>query len=579
MRGFGFLFALVGALLAAGAGRLVFLERTKGDELRALSEQQHTATLVVPAQRGDILDAKGRLLAGSVRKPSVFMDVTRIDDPVMAAYSVAPVLGLDPAALERAIREKANSGFVWVKRGLSDEELRQFGQVRHARKLDGFGVQYEPERVYPNRSTASHVLGFVGAPDDPKRTQPQGRAGVEQLYDAWLVGNDGRRVSTVDVRRRRLQAHQETFEAPLDGGTVILTIDAYIQQRTEEHLRRAVEEHKASWGTAVVMDVHGGEVLAMANYPDFDPSEPFPSGMTPAQAEQWQERHMRNRAISDSYEPGSIYKPFIAAPAYDEALVRLEDRFVINGPARQFGSRTIHDTHPYGTLYFWEVISKSSNIGMGILGARLGNGRLHRYVRSFGFGDPTGIGLPGEHEGLAQDFSIAITPIQLLTAFSVFANDGVLMRPRIVRGVIDSTGRPVEDNSRPTAIRRVLGVDAARTFRREALARVVLPGGTGTHAALSDYQVFGKTGTAQIAKPGGGGYLPNAYCGSFVCAAPLGEPRASVIVSIYHPTGGKYYGGTVAAPAAGAILADALQYMQVPPEPLLTAPTAGPASD
>jgi cell division protein FtsI/penicillin-binding protein 2 len=586
MRSTGLLFLAVATLLAAGAGRLVFLERTQGESLREISAQQHTATLVVPAQRGDIVDTKGRVLAGSVRKPSVFVDATRVDDPRVAAYSVGPVLGLDPATLENLILEKRERGFVWIKRGLSDEEVKAFNKIRRDRRLDAFVVQNEPERVYPNGRTASHVLGFVGADE-------RGMAGIEQVYGEHLRGRDGRRTSTVDVHRRRLQSHAEDFSPPVDGLTVILTLDTYIQQRTEERLREAVEQFKAEWGTAVVMDVHSGEVLAMANYPDFDPAEPFPAGLTASEADVCQE-HIRNRAVSDSYEPGSIFKPFIAGPAFDEGLVRLDERFTINGPTRQFGSRTIHDTHPYGVLAFWEVISKSSNIGMGVLGTRLGNERLHRYVRSFGFGDPTAITLPGEHDGLVQDFSrwgpfstqsipigqeIAITPIQMLCAFTVFCNDGVLLRPRIVRGIVAAAGQPIEDDSRPIAVRRVLSVEAARTFRHDALARVCLPGGTGTNAKLIDYQVFGKTGTAQVARAGGGGYVSGAYCGSFVCGAPLREPRVAVIVSIFRPSSGKYYGGTVAAPTAGAILGDTLQYLQVPAEPLLSVPNAPPAVD
>jgi cell division protein FtsI/penicillin-binding protein 2 len=579
------LFLAAATFLAAGAGRLVLLERHEGETLREISTRQHRARLDIPAQRGDILDTKGRVLAGSIRIPSAFVDPKLVADPRAAAYSVGPVLGLDPAELEKLITEKRESGFVWIKRGLTDEEVRAFRQIVKARRLDAFRIQSEPKRVYPNGRTAAHVLGFVGADE-------RGMAGIEHEFGQYLRGTAGRRISTVDNHRQGLQTHAELYEPPSDGLSVILTLDTYIQQRTEEFLHRAVEECKAEWGTAVVMDVHTGEVLAMTNFPDFDPAEPIPPGASARDVERAQE-HIRNRAVSDSYEPGSIFKPFIAGPAFDEGLLRLDERYVVNGPTRQFGSRTIHDTKPYSDLAFWEVMSKSSNIGMGLLGAKLGNERMHRYVRAFGFGDPTGIDLSGEHAGLVQDFSrwgpfstqsipigqeIATTPIQVLTAFSVFCNDGVLMRPRIVRGVVDADGQAVYDNSRPIAVRRVLSVESARAFRFQALAPVCLGGGTGQKAALTDWQVFGKTGTAQIARLGGGGYIAGAYCGSFVCGAPLREPRVAVVVSIFRPVGA-YYGGTIAAPVAGSIVHETLKYLQVSAEPLLPSVDAPPASD
>jgi cell division protein FtsI/penicillin-binding protein 2 len=568
MRSGAFAFLLVSVLLAGGAVRLGYLEYTRGEALRAQAQRQHTASLAIPAQRGEILDARGRRLAESARQPSVFVDPTGVQDARYAAYSIAPVLGLSPDAVEVTLLEKADRGFVWIKRGLSDRELDDFNEIRRQRGLNSFGVQYEPLRAYPFGHAASHVLGFVGA-------EHKGLAGVELAYDEALRGVDGRRSSTVDSRRRRLRPDE--YVAPRDGGNVVLTLDVHIQQRAEYHLRHALETFKAQWATAVVMDPLSGEVLAMATLPDFDPGEPVPRDADPKTLESALER-TRNRAIGDSYEPGSIFKPFIASPALEAGITRLDEVFVINGPARQFGGRTINDTHAYDALSMRDVIAKSSNIGMGMLGGRIGNERLHEFVRRFGFGDPTGIGLPGEHPGLVQDFSrwtsfstnsipigqeIAVTPIQVVTAFSVFCNDGVLFRPRIVRGVIDAEGGTLEDNSRPIAVRRVLDAAGAREFRMSALVETV-NSGTGRNAALEEYQVFGKTGTAQIARSDGRGYEPGAYVGSFVCGAPATAPRVAVLVSLYRPSGGKYYGGTVSAPCAAAIVADALTYLRVP---------------
>jgi len=580
----GALYALtcgsIAILLAAGAGRLAQLEYTRGAELREQAEKQQQSTITIAAQRGSILDARGRVLAGSARRPSVYVEARKVADPRFAAYSVAPALGLDPAELERTIAGRHQRGFVWVQRGVSEEAVQAFKEVRAARRLNTFALCYEPERVYPFGRLAAHVLGFVGA-------EQCGLAGLEQSFDSVLKGKDGRRSSTVDVFRRRVGAADREYVPPRDGDNLVLTIDAHIQQRTEYHLANAVEEFKAEWGVAVVMDPQSGEVLAMAVKPDFDPSAPIPAGLTEKQTDAARER-LRNRAVSDSYEPGSMFKPFVASSAFADGRVRLDEVFAIHGPTHSFGRRVIHDTHAYDVLTMAEVISKSSNIGMGMLGARVGNERLHHYVEAFGFGQPTGIRLPGEHPGQLNPLArwtsystqsvpigqeIAVTPIQAAAAFSALANDGTLYQPRIVRGIVGAQGNTVADFSEPIRVRQVLDPTAARQFRLKALAAVVSEG-TGKNAALPDYQVFGKTGTAQIARQDRRGYVPGKYVGSFVGGAPAENPRAVVVVSLFGPSGKYYYGGTVSAPAAGAILADTLAYMQIPPSPPVT-PTTG----
>ena len=567
------LFIGVALLLLGGGYRLTRIEQTQGERLRGQARRQHTARWTVPAQRGSILDCRGRVLAGTVRRPAVFMDPTLIEEPRAAAEKVAPALGLDPVQLEGLIRENRDREFVWVKRDLTDDELEAFNRVRREHRLGAFVVRHEPKRVYPYGRLAAQVLGFVGA-------DQTGLAGIEQSFDYVLRGSDGRRSSTVDARRRRVRSAADTYMPPTDGASVVLSIDAHVQQRAGYHLRNACEEFEPQWAAAVVMDPLSGEVLAMVTLPDFDPAEPIPPGLDQAGQQAAQEL-LRNRAVSDSYEPGSIFKPFVAAPALGAGVARIDEPFVVDGPTHRFGARTIHDVHPYGTLALHEVISKSSNIGMGLLGARCGNELLHEFVRGFGFGEQTGIRLPGEHPGLVLDFrrwtrystqsipigqEVAVTPIQMVTAFSVFCNDGVLYRPRIVRGVISPQGEIREDDSRPIEVRRVLAAEVAREFRLRALVEVVTQG-TGQRAQIADYQVFGKTGTAQVARQAGGGYVPGAYVGSFLGGAPADRPRVAVLVSLYRPSRGKYYGGTVAAPTVAAIIADTLDYMRLPPEP------------
>jgi len=645
------LFATVTILLLGGGYKLVKLERTQGRELRERAQRQQTQSWTIAAQRGDILDCQGRVLAGTRRAASVFMDPGLIEDaaaaadltasifnldpaeiereilakrgsrcacvksdisekeqaefarvqrehrleafethqepgcaasvfmdpvmvknPAKTAALLAPIFGLDQAQFEKTIRELRGIRFAWIKRDVTDMELSDFNRARREYSLKAFGVRREPRRVYPYGRSAAQVIGFVGA-------RQQGLAGIEQTYESMLTGVDGSRSTTVDIRGRRTHSEPDAYQPPIDGASVVLTIDAHLQQRAEHHLGKACEEFKPEWATAVVMDPLSGEVLAMAVTPDFDPAKPFPENLTDEMKKAAFDLQ-RNRAIADAYEPGSIFKPFIAGPALEAGITSLDESFAVNGPAHKFGSRIIHDVHPYGTLALYEVISKSSNIGMGMLGARCGNENLHSFVRSFGYGRKTGINLPGEHAGLLfslkhwTKFStqsipigqeIAVTSLQLVTAFSVFCNDGILYQPRIVRGVIDAHGETRVDNSSPVEILRVLSPETVREFRMRALVEVV-NSGTGKPAQLAEYQVFGKTGTAQVGREDGKGYIPGAYVGSFLCGAPAESPRVVVLVSLFRPSSGKYYGSTVAAPAAAAIVADALDYMQVPPE-------------
>ena len=574
MRSGQILFLFVGVLLVAGAARLTTLELGRGAELRAAAEAQQTAKWPIPAQRGDVLDCKGRVLAGSLRTPSVFVDPALVENAGTTAEQVADVLGLDAEQLYTLIIEKHAAGrrFAWVKRNISEDELKAFNALRREQKLHGFVVRYEPQRVYPYGDLAAAVLGFVGG-------EQRGLAGVEFQFNDELMGTNGEAYSTVDVRRRCVRTEPQEYVPPQDGASVVLTIDAFIQQRVEAHLKEAFEEHNPEWATAVVMDPRTGEVLAMASLPGFDPAAPIPPGLSEKEADEAWAR-LRNRVVSDSYEPGSVFKPFIAGPAVQDGLTYLDEVYPVAGPIHKFGSRRIKDVHAYDALPLYKVISKSSNIGMGMLGERVGNERLNEYVRRFGFGDLTGIDLPGEHAGLLQSFSrwtnystqsipigqeVCVTPLQLLNAFCAYCNDGILMRPRIVRGVIDADGTTREDRSRPVAVRRVLDPEAARVFRMRALVEVVNDG-TGKPAQLDDYQVFGKSGTAQVAAPNGGGYISGAYAGSFVAGAPAEDPQLAVMVTIYRPAAGrKYYGSTVAAPAVREILRDTLEYLRVPP--------------
>jgi cell division protein FtsI/penicillin-binding protein 2 len=366
-----------------------------------------------------------------------------------------------------------------------------------------------------------------------------------------------------------------------------------VQQIAEKYLSETVQYYDGDWGVAVVVYPQSGEVLAMATYPDFDPAEPLPADAEPNTPafEQAAER-LRNRAISDAYEPGSAFKPFVFCSALDDPGVRLsmDEVFPIHGPVHQFGRRTISDTHAYDVLTGSEVISKSSNIGMGMVGDRCGNERLYRYVRNMGFGDLTGIELPGEHTGMVNDFDrwtaystqsvpigqeIAVTALQVATGFSVFCNGGVLYRPRVVRGLVGPDGQIAAEYGM-VPVRQALSAETVQKFRLQALVETVKSGTGRITAPLPDYQVFGKTGTAQVAGLKGKGYGLGCTA-TFVCGAPSDNPRVVVVVSVQHPKQHSYYGGQVSAPAASRILGDTLRYLKVPaelaPAPPRTPPT------
>ncbi|MGE3181479.1 MAG: peptidoglycan D,D-transpeptidase FtsI family protein [Phycisphaerae bacterium] len=564
-------------LLIAGAVQLARIEVSQGEQLAARAHRQQTRTVPIPAQRGSILDTQGRILASSLRKPSLFMDAAKLSDVRFAAYTLAPILGEDSAAfakeLEKLAQKKNQDGTVdqhiWIRRHLSPAQADLIREVCGPRGLDAFRIQEETIREYPQGTLAAHVLGYLNTEG--------GKCGIEGRYDSLLSGTPGRSAAIIDESGNRLARIEDEYVQPQHGKSIVLTIDSHIQAIAEQFLNEAVKKFEAEWATAVVMDPRTGEVLALANLPTFDPAQPVPPALQ-NQVEKALAR-TRNRALFDMYEPGSIFKPFVAARAMQDGRTFLGEVFEIDGPVHYFGRRPIQDSHTHDRLTLEQIISESSNIGMGLLGERLGNKKLSEYVSEFGFGRPTEIGLPAEEKGILRPVKkwtnystqsipigqeIAVTAIQITTAFCVLANDGVLLRPRIVRGVLSASGNTEEDHSTPIVLARLLDSDVALQFRRAALAETVRSG-TGKTAALPDYQVFGKTGTAQVA--GRSGYEQKSYMSSFVGGAPLDQPRAVVLVSLYKPKMAKgYYGSEVAAPVAGKILAETMRYLRVAPD-------------
>ncbi|MEE9212598.1 MAG: penicillin-binding protein 2, partial [Phycisphaeraceae bacterium] len=376
---------------------------------------------------------------------------------------------------------------------------------------------------------------------------------------------DGRK-----FKRTPIWWREELSKAEHDGGHVVLTIDSVIQRFAQSHLSAAVEAFEAESGVALVLAPRTGSVLAIAQYPTFDPNryQDAPAA------------RRRNRAICDVTEPGSTFKPYVACAALLAGVVDPDEKIFCHNGQHYFGRRLMHDTHPNGMLDFEGILTHSSNIGMGILGERMGNEVIHKMVRAFGFGGRLGVKFPGEAPGVVRPIEqwtrysttsvpigqeIAVTPLQLISAFCAIVNGGNLMRPRLVQALLDAKGTVVVSFDQPEVIRRVLPRDLANYMATEVLVGVVKNGGA-RWSAPAGWQMAGKTGTAQIPFKDRAGYEPGAYTGSFMGAAPAHDPRCAVLVMIHRPNPViGYYGSKVAAPAAGKIMADTLAYLQVPP--------------
>jgi len=555
-------------VLVALLGRCAFLQLSPlGQSCREQALRQQSQIMNLPSRRGSILDRLGRVLAVDVRATGVFADPRILSDPPSAARHLSLVLDIPSQDLLTLITQAHDRRFVWLKRDITEPTSQRIRDLR----IRGIALQSYQRRVYPQGSLAGQLLGFTGA-------DGSGLEGMECKFDRELAGTDGRWQSTADPHRRTLFSSADASRAVRNGANLVLTIDSAIQHIAQTQLDQACTKYQAKWGLALVMDPNTGQILAMANWPAFSPAE-----FRTSTAEQ-----RRNRCLTDVYEPGSTFKPFVAAKALEANLFSLDDEIFCHNGVYRTGSRTLHD-HDSGfdTLSFEDVVVKSSNIGMAIVGQRMGNKRLYNAVRSFGFGQTTQIGFPGESVGLLaplKDWTsysttsipmgqeIGVTGLQLLRAFCAFANDGLLYRPTLVREVVSPNGevfwRQVPDENP----QRVLEPEVAQLMRRRVLANVV-ERGTGTRAKIPVWRVFGKTGTSQV--PGVGGYVPDAFVGSFLGGAPLDNPRLCVLVSIGQPDRSiGHYGGTVAAPAVGSILQQSLAYLAVPPEPQPQPPTA-----
>ncbi|HEX9458008.1 MAG TPA: penicillin-binding transpeptidase domain-containing protein [Thermoanaerobaculia bacterium] len=560
------LFAVLAAWAVIVIARLVQIQLVRHGEYVIKAARQQERTLALQPVRGSIIDRNGRILAESIAAESIYADPQAIVDRGQTAKALASVTALQMDAREIATKLTSASGFVWLARQLP---LETTAAVK-ALKLPGVYFLDEHRRSYPRAMLAANVVGYAGV-------DGEGLAGIEHSFDAQVRGRAGRVTLLRDARRGMYLVGGEGPNRPIDGNDVVLTIDSVVQFIAERALGRAVEQYHAAGGVAIVMDPRDGRILAMASNPSFDPNR----------YRDFSPDERRNRAIQDQYEPGSTFKIVTASAGLEEGVVTPSQVLDCGDGFIQIGSTQIHEHghNRYGLITFEDVMVHSSNVGAIRVGLALGQERLYRYIRRFGFGERSGVALPGEARGrvrrteqwsqlsnasMSIGQEIGTTPLQVLSAIAAVANGGLRVQPRIVEKVVDARGKAIYTPPQAAPV-RVISEKTAAVLNE--ILKTVVARGTGVQAALAEHVVAGKTGTAQ--KAGRGGYTDKVVA-SFGGYVPADRPQLAILVVVDEPKGSEY-GGTVAAPAFKEIAESTLRYLNVPPSvPARTIDVAAP---
>jgi cell division protein FtsI (penicillin-binding protein 3) len=528
-------------LFIALISRAFQLQVLSGQKLKKLATRQHTSMLQLQPERGIIYDRNGEKLAGSVMANSVCADPSKIIDPANASGQTAAILNLDADAVLKKLSSQKN--FCWLARRIPPD---QADAVEKA-ELEGIFLVKEPKRFYPNGELAAHLLGFVGL-------DSSGLEGLESRYDQSLRGKPQMLSWARDAKGKKLFLRVEKNETQKDENVnLVLTIDNRIQYLVETHLREAVLDKGAKAGLAIVMDPRTGEILAMANQLGFNPNNV--DGLSP---DRW-----RNRVVTDNFDPGSTFKPFVVAAALEEKVIKESDRFFCENGNYKVANRVIHEANKkrHGILAVPEILKYSSNIGAAKIAQKMGKEKFYTYIQKFGFGTKTGIDLPGETSGLLRPVQnwvsvdtamigfgqgISVTAVQLITAMSAIANDGVLMKPYVVRGIADKENHLVKLYT-PTVVRKVVSPDTAKRLTKMLTEVVGASDGTGKNARIVNVAVAGKTGTAQKFDFSRGVYSSEKVRTSFIGFFPAENPQVAILVILDEPQRDKW-GGVAAAP-------------------------------
>jgi cell division protein FtsI (penicillin-binding protein 3) len=544
--------SILGFWALALESRLVWLQVVTHDALVARAERQQNSELTAPAKRGEIFDRRGRLLAYSVDADTIYAVPSDIQDPGKAATALCHALDDCSKKEEAQLAERLGRqrrAFEYVKRRATPLEAKRVAALG----LDAVGFMKESRRFYPNRELGAHVLGYVGVDN-------AGLQGIEATYDSTVKGRAGSLLVQADARRH---AFGRLERSPTTGATIELTIDEQLQFILERELAAGVAENQAEGGSAIIMDPHSGEILAMASWPTFNPNL----------YNVVDEEHRRNRAVQDLYEPGSTFKIVTASAALEEHIVSPTDMIDVRGGSIRFDSRVINDTHDYGILSFTDVLVKSSNVGAIKVGLKIGPERLGLYINRFGFGRRASGDFPAENPGIvwnpakldssalasvSMGYQVGVTPLQMAAAVSSVANGGTLYEPRVLRAVIrDGVRTPIGSKS----VRQTIKHETAETLT--GIMEEVVNRGTATLAKVDGFTVAGKTGTA--AKLVNGHYSTVDYNASFVGFVPSRQPVLTIIVVIDSPHAKGHVGGVAAAPVFQRVAAASLRYLGVSP--------------
>lgn len=534
--------------------RLGFIQIKEGPTYKAMALAQNTLDASIMPIRGEIKDRNGDPLAVNVNTGDVYAELNIINDkkmgkdyPVIFAEKLSSLLGVKKEDILKQITQK-NVIEVLIRKKVPEDTIKKIKEA----KLEGIRIVNSMGRSYPYDNFLSQVLGFTG-------TDNQGLDGIEAMFDKYLYGVPGRIITQVDAAGRILDNGTQKYYEATKGDDVILSIDEVIQHFTEEAVQKAYAENNPKNVIAIVIDPKTGEILALASKPDYNPNRPF--DVSP--------KLWSSPAVTLNYEPGSVFKTITASAALDTATVGLNDSFYCNGYLDVAG-RKINCWATHGQETFVQGVENSCNVVFMKVGQKLGRATLYKYIYAFGFGQPTGIQLPGEEAGIVMPESkvgpvelatisfgqgISVTPIQMIYGFSAVINGGNLMKPIIVKKIVSSDGKVVKEY-KPQIVRQVISKQTSDTMRK--ILESVVSQGTGKNAFIPGYRVGGKTGTTQ-------GYTKDHYVASFAGFAPVDDPKIAVLVIINQPQGGGHMGGEIAAPVAKDIIYNSLRYLGVEP--------------
>lgn len=580
------------------SARLVYLQVDQHEKFERLAAEKHVKKQTIIAGRGEIRDINGELLAANEPLNTVVADGSLIESgkvsPQEIAGALAGLLKMEKAKLAEKLTTSRK--YVVIKRAVTEPEkalilqrIAEF-QERSKKPIKGIFFESDSRRVYPNSESLCHVLGFMGQKRTEtggvEETERMGVEGVERSMDKWLRGYDGFRYIERDRTGEEIVPYRGQERSARDGYNVRLTIDMRLQHIVETELDAIYKQYRPEFTTAIMMDPKTGRVLAMANRPCFDPNDLSRGGKNEdGKPLDIKPEQMKNDAVISVMEPGSMFKIVPVSAALNDKLVSLDTVINCEGGRWNYGGKILkehgHGDHP--DLSVFDVIVHSSNIGAAKLGMKLGEQRFYEYVRSFGFGERTGINLPGEVSGIVHSpksagwnkltltrmpigQGVCVTPIQMVSAMSAIANGGHLMMPQVVDSVVDNNGKNIVDFS-PVQMRQVVSSEAAAQLR-SALKEVVSKRGTAFAATIPGYSAGGKTGTAQIAKPGGGGYYDNRFVTSFVGFFPADDPQIVCLVMVNDAKASENlnYGGLIAGPAFSRIGEQTAHYLNIPPD-------------